>query len=130
VTGLPLTLGVTATAVSAAALLAWQQRNRRYTNSASVADAYDRWTNDQLLERLWGEHIHLGHYGNPPVRPGAVDFRQAKAAFVHELARWSGLDQLPPGSRVLDVGCGIGGSARSPVPQLSHPPASPTAASR
>jgi MPBQ/MSBQ methyltransferase len=41
-----------------------------------------------------------------------VDFRQAKAAFVHELARWSGLDQLPPGSRVLDVGCGIGGSAR------------------
>jgi MPBQ/MSBQ methyltransferase len=41
-----------------------------------------------------------------------VDFRQAKAAFVHELVRWSGLDQLPAGSRVLDVGCGIGGSAR------------------
>jgi MPBQ/MSBQ methyltransferase len=41
-----------------------------------------------------------------------VDFRQAKAAFVHELMRWSGLDQLPAGSRVLDVGCGIGGSAR------------------
>jgi MPBQ/MSBQ methyltransferase len=112
VIGLPLTLGVTATAVSAAALLAWQQRNRRYTSSASVADAYDRWTNDQLLERLWGEHIHLGHYGNPPCRPGAVDFCQAKVAFVHELVHWSGLNQLPPGSRVLDVGCGIGGSAR------------------
>ena len=111
-TGLPLTLGVTATAVGAAALLVWQRRNRRYTSSTSVADAYDRWTNDQLLERLWGEHIHLGHYGHPPRRPGAVDFRQAKAAFVHELVRWSGLDQLPAGSRVLDVGCGIGGSAR------------------
>ena len=31
---------------------------------------------------------------------------------MHELVRWSGLDQLPPGSKVLDVGCGIGGSAR------------------
>jgi len=99
-------------AVGAAALFTWQQRNRRYTSSASVAEAYDRWTNDQLLENLWGEHIHLGHYGTPPRPVGAVDFRQAKAAFVHELVRWSGLDQLPTGSRVLDVGCGIGGSAR------------------
>jgi MPBQ/MSBQ methyltransferase len=98
--------------VGAAALFTWQQRNRRYTSSASVAEAYDRWTNDQLLENLWGEHIHLGHYGTPPRPVGAVDFRQAKAAFVHELVRWSGLDQLPTGSRVLDVGCGIGGSAR------------------
>ncbi|MFM8660698.1 MAG: methyltransferase domain-containing protein [Cyanobium sp.] len=99
-------------AVGAAALFTWQQRNRRYTSSTSVAEAYDRWTNDQLLENLWGEHIHLGHYGTPPRPLGAVDFRQAKAAFVHELVRWSGLDQLPTGSRVLDVGCGIGGSAR------------------
>jgi MPBQ/MSBQ methyltransferase len=74
-----------------------------------VAEAYDRWTDDQLLERLWGDHVHLGHYGDPPRRR---DFRQAKVEFVHELVRWSGLDQLPPGSRVLDVGCGIGGSAR------------------
>jgi MPBQ/MSBQ methyltransferase len=36
----------------------------------------------------------------------------AKDDFVHELVRWSGLDRLPPGSRILDVGCGIGGSAR------------------
>jgi MPBQ/MSBQ methyltransferase len=112
VTGLPLAVGAAAMAVGAAALFTWQQRNRRYTSSASVAEAYDRWTNDQLLENLWGEHIHLGHYGTPPRPVGAVDFRQAKAAFVHELVRWSGLDQLPTGSRVLDVGCGIGGSAR------------------
>jgi MPBQ/MSBQ methyltransferase len=74
-----------------------------------VARAYDRWTQDRLLERLWGEHVHLGHYGNPPRRR---DFRGAKEDFVHALVRWSGLDRLPPGSRVLDVGCGIGGSAR------------------
>ncbi len=89
--------------------LLWQRRSRAYLSTASVAAAYDRWTDDRLLERLWGEHVHLGHYGDPPV---SRDFRAAKAAFVHELARWSGLDRLPPGSRVLDVGCGIGGSAR------------------
>lgn len=87
----------------------WQRRDRRYLSSSSVAAAYDRWTDDQLLERLWGEHVHLGHYGEPP---RSRDFRRAKEAFVHELVRWSGLDQLPPGSTLLDVGCGIGGSAR------------------
>jgi MPBQ/MSBQ methyltransferase len=86
--------------------------SRRYQSAATVAAAYDRWTQDQLLERLWGDHIHLGHYGEPPGPIGSVDFRRAKSDFVHQLVRWSGLDQLPPGSTVLDVGCGIGGSAR------------------
>jgi MPBQ/MSBQ methyltransferase len=90
-------------------LAVWSWRDRAFHSTASVAEAYDRWTDDQLLERLWGEHVHLGHYGSPTA---ARDFRQAKEAFVHELVRWSGLDQLPRGSRVLDVGCGIGGSAR------------------
>ncbi|MBM5800482.1 MAG: methyltransferase domain-containing protein [Cyanobacteria bacterium K_DeepCast_35m_m2_023] len=83
--------------------------SRAYTDSSSVATAYNNWTNDALLERLWGDHIHLGHYGEPPQ---ADDFRKAKIRFVHELVRWSGLDRLPRGARVLDVGCGIGGSAR------------------
>ncbi|MFN9644576.1 MAG: methyltransferase domain-containing protein [Cyanobacteriota bacterium] len=87
----------------------WLRSARRFRGTQSVAEAYDRWTNDALLERLWGDHVHLGHYGTPP---GRRDFRQAKVDFVHELVRWSGLDQLPPGSTVLDVGCGIGGSAR------------------
>jgi MPBQ/MSBQ methyltransferase len=91
------------------ALALWLRRNRRFTGTGSVADAYDRWTADRLLESLWGDHVHLGYYGDPP---GQRDFRAAKVAFVHALVRWSGLDRLPPGSRVLDVGCGIGGSAR------------------
>ncbi len=98
-----------AVALLALALALWQRRDRRYRSGASVADAYDRWTSDRLLERLWGEHVHLGHYGAPPV---PTDFRAAKEAFVHELVRWGGLDQLPPGTTLLDVGCGIGGSAR------------------
>lgn len=105
---LPLLVTGAVVVVVLVALL-WQRRSRAYLSTASVAAAYDRWTDDRLLERLWGEHVHLGHYGDPP---GSRDFRAAKAAFVHELARWSGLDRLPPGSRVLDVGCGIGGSAR------------------
>lgn len=108
----PLAAGLTTLGAAVIGTALWLRRNRRYTDSSSVAAAYDRWTDDRLLERLWGDHIHLGHYGDPPARAGALDFRQAKVAFVHELVRWSGLDQLPRGARVLDVGCGIGGSAR------------------
>ncbi|TVP67379.1 MAG: methyltransferase domain-containing protein [Leptolyngbya sp. LCM1.Bin17] len=82
---------------------------RRYQSSASVAHAYDQWTDDGILEFYWGEHIHLGHYGSPPRRK---DFLTAKADFVHEMVRWGGLDRFPPGTTVLDVGCGIGGSSR------------------
>jgi MPBQ/MSBQ methyltransferase len=82
---------------------------RRYQSAESVAIAYDEWTEDGILEFYWGEHIHLGHYGSPPRRQ---DFRQAKVDFVHAMVRWGGLDQLPPGTTVLDVGCGIGGSSR------------------
>ncbi|MGB5960424.1 MAG: SAM-dependent methyltransferase, partial [Coleofasciculaceae cyanobacterium] len=39
---------------------------RRYQSSNSVANSYDQWTEDGLLEFYWGEHIHLGHYGSPP----------------------------------------------------------------
>ena len=105
----PLTIALLVPALLAVGVLLWWLRNRRYAGSASVAEAYDRWTDDRLLEALWGEHVHLGHYGDPPRRR---DFRRAKEALVHELVRWSGLDTLPAGSRVLDVGCGIGGSAR------------------
>ena len=104
---LGLAIGLPAAAIGV--VLVWSQRNRAYHSSESVADAYDAWTEDRLLENLWGEHVHLGHYGDPPRRR---DFRDAKADFVHALVHWSGLDRLPRGSKVLDVGCGIGGSAR------------------
>ena len=90
-------------------LLFWAGTDRKFESSTSVASAYDAWTEDMLLERLWGDHVHLGHYGDPPRKK---DFRLAKIDFVHELVHWSGLDTLPKGSRVLDVGCGIGGTSR------------------
>jgi len=87
----------------------WRINARKYISSSTVASAYDAWTQDKLLERLWGEHIHLGFYSSGK---NNIDFRKAKVQFVHELVKWSGLDELPKGSRVLDVGCGIGGSSR------------------
>ena len=90
-------------------LVIWYLLPRRFRGSESVASAYDQWTQDQLLERLWGEHIHLGFYGSPPQRR---DFRAAKQDFVDALASWGEIDKLPAGTRVLDVGCGIGGSSR------------------
>jgi MPBQ/MSBQ methyltransferase len=82
---------------------------RRYDSSDSVASSYDEWTQDGILEFYWGEHIHLGHYGLPPRQK---DFRAAKYDFVHEMVQWGGLDRLPAGTKLLDVGCGIGGSSR------------------
>lgn len=82
---------------------------RKYKSSATVANSYDQWTLDGILEFYWGEHIHLGHYGSPPRRK---DFLAAKSDFVHEMVKWGGLDKLPNGATVLDVGCGIGGSSR------------------
>ena len=81
---------------------------RRYQSSSSVANSYDQWTEDGILEFYWGEHIHLGHYGSPPQRQ---DFLTAKSDFMHEMVRWGGLDRFSLGTTVLDVGCGIGGSS-------------------
>tara|TARA_Y100001968_G_scaffold104654_1_gene94590 strand:- start:171 stop:1097 length:927 start_codon:yes stop_codon:yes gene_type:complete len=85
------------------------RNDRAYKSSESVANAYDKWTEDSILENLWGEHIHLGYYQFPKRNR---DFRLAKIDLVHELVEWSGLGNLPKGSRILDVGCGIGGSSR------------------
>lgn len=82
---------------------------RSYESADSVANSYDEWTEDGILEFYWGEHIHLGHYGSPPK---SKDFITAKHDFVHEMVRWGGLDKLPAKTTLLDVGCGIGGSSR------------------
>ena len=87
------------------ALADWNSRDLR----AKPPSFFEKLVLKQLLERLWGEHIHLGFYA---LGKKNVDFREAKVQFVHELVKWSGLDKLPQGSRILDVGCGIGGSSR------------------
>jgi len=90
-------------------LVLYLRGNRKYQSADSVANSYDDWTNDGILEFYWGEHIHLGHYGSQPRKK---DFLKAKSDFVREMVRWGGLDRLPADTTVLDVGCGIGGSSR------------------
>jgi MPBQ/MSBQ methyltransferase len=97
------------TALLTVGILVYLFTSRRYQSSNTVANSYDEWTEDGILEFYWGEHIHLGHYGSPPQQK---DFLVAKSDFVHEMVRWGGLDKFPPGTTVLDVGCGIGGSSR------------------
>ena len=88
----------------------WRINARKYFSSGTVASAYDAWTQDKLLERLWGEHIHLGFY--PPGKKN-IDFRKAKVQFVHELVKWSGLDKLP--DNPMDLSFWIGAHLGGPV---------------
>lgn len=64
-----------------------------------------------ILEYYWGEHIHLGHYSEAERKAGykKKDFKQAKFDFIDEMLAWSGASAP---KRILDVGCGIGGTSR------------------
>jgi MPBQ/MSBQ methyltransferase len=83
----------------------------------TVGNEYDAWTEEGILEYYWGEHIHLGWYSDEELAKGAgtllgckvKDFIEAKFDFVDEMADWS--EAVKP-AKVLDVGCGIGGTSR------------------
>ena len=77
----------------------------------NVGDEYDAWTEEGILEYYWGEHIHLGWYTEEERAAGwwKADFKAAKLRFTQEMFRFSG--SVKP-KRILDVGCGFGGSSR------------------
>ena len=87
----------------------WRVNATKFIFSRTNESVYNSSTQYEFLERVWGEHMHLGYYSP---NKNSIDIREAKVKLVHELVRWSGLDKLPRGSRILDVGCGIGGSSR------------------
>jgi MPBQ/MSBQ methyltransferase len=89
----------------------------------TVGAEYDAWTEEEILEYYWGEHIHLGYYGDEDLKKGAgtllghgvKDFIEAKEDFVDEMYKWSGVEANNGGAKpmkILDVGCGIGGATR------------------
>ncbi|KIZ05946.1 Uncharacterized protein MNEG_2019 [Monoraphidium neglectum] len=85
--------------------------NPSRTYDANVGDEYDAWTDEGILEYYWGEHIHLGWYTEEEREKGwwKADFKAAKLRFTQEMFRFSG--STTP-KRILDVGCGFGGSSR------------------
>ncbi|MEO6038751.1 MAG: class I SAM-dependent methyltransferase, partial [Saprospiraceae bacterium] len=70
-----------------------------------IGHFYDRST--PIWLDTWGEHMHHGYYG--PDGQAKKDHRQAQVDLVEEMLRWGGVGQV---NRLLDAGCGVGGSAR------------------
>lgn len=104
-------------ALGALALKVLDTPSRPYDAEANtVGNEYDAWTEDGILESYWGEHIHLGYYSEEDQKKGAFrkDFIQAKYDFIDEMAKWGGVDASSGKKieKVLDVGCGVGGTSR------------------
>jgi len=102
----------------AAVAVAWLARtlntpSRVYDRDANtVGREYDAWTSEGILEYYWGEHIHLGWYGESERSGpfyGGKNFIEAKYDFID---RMLGFSQTDAPQTVLDVGCGIGGTSR------------------
>ena len=90
-------------------------RPSRTYGDGTVAKEYDAWTQDGILEYYWGEHIHLGYYTKEEMEAGykKKNFIQAKYDFVDEMMKLGGISgDVDDGAKVLDVGCGVGGTSR------------------
>lgn len=66
---------------------------------------YDRST--QLWLDTWGEHMHHGYFGLDGKTK--KDPKQAQIDLIETFLDWGGVTQA---SKILDAGCGIGGSSR------------------
>lgn len=66
----------------------------------SIREHYD--TLSPYYNALWGQHIHHGYFD------GCETQSQAQIRLIEELARQAGIQHS---SKVLDIGCGLGGSS-------------------
>jgi len=73
----------------------------RYNDKQKVRDHYDR--TSPYYQSLWGAHLHHGYWIS-----GEETKETAQNQLVEHLARVAGLG---PGCKILDVGCGFGGSS-------------------
>lgn len=73
----------------------------RTNDKAKVRDHYDRVS--PYYHTLWGEHLHHGYW----IR-GDETKEAAQIQLIQHLAQTA---NIPPGAKILDVGCGFGGSS-------------------
>mmetsp|Transcript_13780 Transcript_13780/g.38065 ORF Transcript_13780/g.38065 Transcript_13780/m.38065 type:complete len:388 (-) Transcript_13780:37-1200(-) len=115
--------GAAVVAGTAAIKLVLDRPSRTYSNATAnentVAQEYDAWADDGILEYYWGEHIHLGYYSPEEMERGykKKNFIQAKYDFIDEMMKFGGIDAAAINDKkepcnVLDVGCGFGGTSR------------------
>jgi len=103
--------GVAALGLAGVGLQRYMTSGSRPYSATTVGDEYDQWTEGGILEYYWGEHIHLGYYTEAERAAGfhKKDYKQAKYDFCDEMLKFSGASNPV---RVLDVGCGFGGTSR------------------
>lgn len=108
-------VGTAALAATATVKLVLDRPSRTYGDD-TVAKEYDAWADDGILEYYWGEHIHLGYYSEQDMERGwrKKDFIQAKYDFIDEMMKFGDIDPASYSGavKVLDVGCGFGGTSR------------------
>jgi tocopherol O-methyltransferase len=73
----------------------------RYNDKEKIRDHYDRVS--PYYQELWGAHLHHGYWIS-----GEETKERAQVQLVERLANLAGLG---PGCKILDVGCGFGGSS-------------------
>jgi tocopherol O-methyltransferase len=80
--------------------------NQDYTRDElkiGIAGFYDR--SSLLWENVWGEHMHHGYY----IPANRTDHVQAQIDLIDQVLLWANVDKA---TKLVDVGCGIGGSSR------------------
>lgn len=78
-----------------------EQPMTRPNDKDKIRDHYNRMS--PYYHSLWGEHIHHGYWIS-----GNETKEQAQIQLIEHLAHAAG---IAPGSSILDVGCGFGGSS-------------------
>ncbi|KAK9804585.1 hypothetical protein WJX73_003010 [Symbiochloris irregularis] len=75
-----------------------------------IAAFYDE--SSGLWESMWGDHMHHGYYPKEAVKGSngkAKSNQEAQIDMIEEVLKWAGVRTV---KKMVDVGCGIGGSSR------------------